>query len=185
MSSSDHHAIRAPARACIVTVERIDTPIGEMVILVDRDGYLRALDWTDHEARMRRLLHLQYADRIALVEPAGRVARPVSRAIRRYFAGDLTAIDAIPVQTAGTTFQRRVWRELRTIPCGTTVSYTHLATRIGRPDAARAVGSANGANPVGVVVPCHRAIGADGSLGGYGGGIERKAWLLAHEGAGA
>jgi methylated-DNA-[protein]-cysteine S-methyltransferase len=103
---------------------------------------------------------------------------------RRYFAGDLTAIDTIPVRTAGTTFQRRVWRALRTIPCRTTVSYTQLAIRIGRPDAVRAVGSANGANPIGVVVPCHRVIGADGSLGGYGGGIQRKAWLLAHEGAG-
>jgi methylated-DNA-[protein]-cysteine S-methyltransferase len=170
-------------RACIVSVERIETPIGEMVILVDRDGYLRALDWTDHEARMRRLLRVHYGDRIELVETVWRVAHRVSHAIRRYFAGDLAAIDTVPVRTAGTTFQRHVWRALRTVPCRTTVSYTQLATRIGRPDAVRAVGSANGANPIGVVVPCHRVIGADGSLSGYGGGIERKAWLLAHEGA--
>jgi methylated-DNA-[protein]-cysteine S-methyltransferase len=85
----------------------------------------------------------------------------------------------------GTDFQRTVWQALRRIPCGTTISYGELARRIGRPAAVRAVGLANGANPVGVVVPCHRVIGADGSLTGYGGGIERKRWLLAHERASA
>jgi methylated-DNA-[protein]-cysteine S-methyltransferase len=87
----------------------------------------------------------------------------------------------LPVQTAGTLFQREVWRALREIPCGSTVSYGKLAQQIGRPAAIRAVGLANGSNPIGVVVPCHRVIGADGSLTGYGGGIERKRWLLAHE----
>jgi methylated-DNA-[protein]-cysteine S-methyltransferase len=85
------------------------------------------------------------------------------------------------VQTSGTPFQREVWRALRNIPCGTTVSYAKLAEQIGRPAAVRAVGLANGSNPVGVVVPCHRVIGANGSLTGYGGGIERKSWLLEHE----
>jgi methylated-DNA-[protein]-cysteine S-methyltransferase len=103
------------------------------------------------------------------------------RAVSSYFDGDLKAIDNLPVQTAGTPFQSEVWRALRGIPCGSTVSYAELARRIGRPAAVRAVGLANGSNPVGIVVPCHRVIGADGSLTGYGGGIERKRWLLSHE----
>ena len=101
--------------------------------------------------------------------------------MNRYFAGDLEAIDNIPVQTAGTAFQRSVWNELRRIPTGAPVSYGKLAQRIARPKAVRAVGLANGANPIGIVVPCHRVIGSDGSLTGYGGGLERKRWLLEHE----
>jgi methylated-DNA-[protein]-cysteine S-methyltransferase len=108
--------------------------------------------------------------------PAG-----LTDAIAAYFAGDLAAIDGLPVETRGTPFQRAVWSGLRAIPCGTTVSYSELARRIGRPAAVRAVGLANGANPVGVVVPCHRVIGKGGTLVGYGGGLERKRWLLAHE----
>jgi methylated-DNA-[protein]-cysteine S-methyltransferase len=99
----------------------------------------------------------------------------------RYFAGDLTAIEKLRVETGGTHFQHEVWRALRDIACGTTISYAQLAERIGRPNAVRAVGLANGSNPVGIVVPCHRVIGANGSLTGYGGGIERKRWLLEHE----
>jgi methylated-DNA-[protein]-cysteine S-methyltransferase len=102
-------------------------------------------------------------------------------AIARYFAGELRAIDVLPVATAGTPFQREVWSALRKIPCGTTISYGRLAADLGRPAAVRAVGLANGSNPIGVVVPCHRVIGANGSLTGYGGGIERKRWLLDHE----
>ena len=97
------------------------------------------------------------------------------------FTGALTALDALPVATAGTPFQRAVWQALREIPCGTTVSYAALAQKIGKPSAMRAVGLANGSNPIGVVVPCHRVIGADGSLTGYGGGLDRKRWLLDHE----
>ena len=96
----------------------------------------------------------------------------------RYFAGDVEAIDDIPVQTAGTPFQRSVWNELRNIPSGAAVSYGKLAEQIARPKAVRAVGLANGSNPIGIVVPCHRVIGSDGSLTGYGGGLERKRWLL-------
>jgi methylated-DNA-[protein]-cysteine S-methyltransferase len=106
----------------------------------------------------------------------------VSDALERYFAGNLAALDAIPVETRGTIFQREVWAALRQIPPGETESYGTLARRIGRPSAVRAVGLANGANPIGVVVPCHRVIGTDDSLTGYGGGLERKQWLLAHEG---
>jgi methylated-DNA-[protein]-cysteine S-methyltransferase len=101
--------------------------------------------------------------------------------MKNYFAGELGAIDDLPVKTAGTPFQRAVWSALREIPLGATESYGKLAERIGRPTAVRAVGLANGSNPIGIVVPCHRVIGANGSLTGYGGGMERKRWLLEHE----
>jgi len=161
-------------------VDRIDTPIGKMLIVVDRDGNLRAVDWTDQEARMHRLLRLQYGKNGFRLEPTHNPNSPTD-AIGRYFAGELAAIDALPVKTGGTPFQREVWRALRDIPCATTMSYAQLAKRIGRPAAVRAVGLANGSNPVGVVIPCHRVIGSDGSLTGYGGGIGRKHWLLEHE----
>ena len=101
--------------------------------------------------------------------------------LREYFAGGRREFD-LPLQFEGTTFQRRVWQELREIPYGETWSYGQLARRIGNPNASRAVGLANGRNPISILVPCHRVIGADGSLTGYGGGLERKRWLLAHEG---
>ena len=163
-------------------IDRIKTPIGEMLIVADCEGNLRAVDWTDHETRMRRSLRLHYGEYGFKLE-AARNPNGLTHAISRYFEGELSAIDVLPVQTAGTPFQREVWRALRNIPCGTTVSYAKLAEQVGRPTAVRAVGLANGSNPVGVVVPCHRVIGANGSLTGYGGGIERKAWLLNHEGS--
>ena len=161
-------------------IDRIDTPIGELIVVTDCGGNLRAVDWADREHRMRRLLRLPYGEDGFKLEP-NRNPMGSTRAIASYFAGELRAIDGLPVETAGTPFQRRVWRALREIPCGTTASYAKLAERIGRPSAIRAVGLANGSNPVGIVVPCHRVIGSNGSLTGYGGGIERKRWLLAHE----
>jgi methylated-DNA-[protein]-cysteine S-methyltransferase len=161
-------------------IDRIDTPIGKMLIVADREGNLRAVDWAEHETRMRHLLRLHYGEHGFRLEPA-RDPNGLTYAISNYFAGELTAIDILPVQTGGTPFQREVWRALRNIPCGTTVSYAKLAEQIGRAAAVRAVGLANGSNPVGVVVPCHRVIGANGSLTGYGGGIARKSWLLEHE----
>ena len=161
-------------------LDRLRTPIGEMLILADRDGHLRVTDWVDHEARMRRLLVRHYGPKGFSLHPT-RNPHGLTKAIAKYFAGDLDAIDALPVATHGTPFQQSVWRALRNIPCGTTVSYLELAKQIGRPAAVRAVGLANGANPIGVVVPCHRVIGANGSLTGYGGGLERKRWLLEHE----
>jgi methylated-DNA-[protein]-cysteine S-methyltransferase len=161
-------------------VNRMDTPIGKMLVAIDRDGNLRAADWTDRETRMRRLLRLHYGEKRFQLEPTNN-PNSLTDAMKRYFAGELEAIDALPVKTGGTPFQREVWRALRKIRCGTTVSYAQLAEQISRPSAVRAVGLANGANPVGVVVPCHRVIGSDGSLTGYGGGIERKRWLLEHE----
>jgi methylated-DNA-[protein]-cysteine S-methyltransferase len=164
-----------------LAIDRIDTPIGELVVVADRDGNLRAIDWTDHEERMVRLLRRQYGE-ATVIEPA-RDPNGLASAMRAYFAGDTGAIDGLPAKTEGTEFQQSVWRALRTIPCGTTLSYAQLAQRIGRPSAVRAVGLANGSNPISIVVPCHRVIGSDGTLTGYGGGIERKRWLLAHEGA--
>ena len=161
-------------------LDRLYTPIGEMLIVTDNEGNLRAIDWAEYEARMCGLLRRQYGEHGFLLEE-GRAPQLVSHALERYFAGDLTAIDALPVKTAGTPFQRKVWSALQKIPCGTTVSYAALAEQIGKPTAVRAVGLANGSNPVGVVVPCHRVIGSNGSLTGYGGGIYRKSWLLKHE----
>jgi methylated-DNA-[protein]-cysteine S-methyltransferase len=161
--------------------DRIPTPIGDVLIGVDREGRLRVLDFDDFEARMRLLLRRQYGpDAVRLVE--GRAPLSIRAPIEAYFVGDLAAIETIPIRAAGTAFQREVWAALRTIPAGSTMSYGGLARQIGRPAAVRAVGLANGANPIGVVVPCHRVIGADASLTGYGGGVERKRWLLAHEG---
>jgi methylated-DNA-[protein]-cysteine S-methyltransferase len=160
--------------------DRIETPIGTLILVADAEGNLRVTDWTDHEDRMLLLLERHYGKNKFRLEPT-RNPNGLTDALTRYFAGDLTAIDALPVLTAGTPFQREVWRALREIPCGTTTSYGELAARIGRPAAVRAVGLANGANPIGVVVPCHRVIGANGTLTGYGGGLHRKRWLLHHE----
>jgi len=160
--------------------DRIDTPIGTLILVADTEGNLRVTDWTDHEDRMLLLLERHYGKNQFRLEPT-RNPHGLTAALTRYFDGDLAAIDTLPVQTAGTPFQREVWRALREIPCGTTTSYGELAARIGRPSAVRAVGLANGANPIGVVVPCHRVIGANGSLTGYGGGLPRKRWLLHHE----
>jgi methylated-DNA-[protein]-cysteine S-methyltransferase len=163
-------------------IERIDTPIGELLLVADRGKNLRAVDWTEYEPRMRRLLRLHYGEDGFTLEPATSSGDLAAR-MKRYFAGELGAIDDLPVQTAGTPFQRAVWSALREIPRGATESYGKLAQRIGRPSAIRAVGLANGSNPIGIVVPCHRVVGANGSLTGYGGGMERKRWLLEHEGA--
>jgi methylated-DNA-[protein]-cysteine S-methyltransferase len=111
-------------------------------------------------------------------------APPLSAAVRQlteYFAGTRREFD-LPLRLQGTVFQQRVWRELTEIPYGETWSYGELAKRIDKPNASRAVGLANGRNPISILVPCHRVIGADGSLTGYGGGLDRKRWLLAHEG---
>lgn len=168
------------AERLALLIDRLNTPIGEMLIVVDIEGNLRAVDWADYETRMTRLLGLHYGEQGYSLESASD-ANSLTDAIGNYFAGDLTAIDSLPVRTGGTPFQREVWRALRTIPCGTTISYAKVAAQIGRPNAVRAVGAANGSNPIGVVVPCHRVIGADGSLTGYGGGMKRKLWLLDHE----
>ena len=161
-------------------LDRIETPIGEALIVTDEAGYLRALDWADRAASMARLLRLHYGS--AVPQPGGAPGH-VTRSLRRYFEGDLGCLAAIEWRTGGTPFQRSVWSGLTLIAPGETLSYGALAARLGCPRAIRAVGMANGANPVSVVVPCHRVIGGDGSLTGYGGGLARKQWLLNHEGA--
>jgi methylated-DNA-[protein]-cysteine S-methyltransferase len=163
-----------------LALERLPTDIGELLILSDEQQHLRAVDWSGYESRMLRLLRLHYgANGWSLTETAPR-SDNFSR-LAAYFDGDLAAIDTLAVATGGTAFQRSVWKALRSIPAGRTISYGTLATQIGRANAVRAVGHANGSNPIGVGVPCHRVIGADKSLTGYGGGIARKQWLLRHE----
>jgi methylated-DNA-[protein]-cysteine S-methyltransferase len=161
-------------------VEHIETPTGGMRVVTDDESRLRAVDWDDHEPRMHDLLPRHYgANSIQLRE----VSRP-SKAVQSllaYFDGELDTIAGLPTATNGTAFQCAVWSALRRIPVGRTVSYGMLAAQIGNPKAVRAVGLANGANPIAIIVPCHRVIGADASLTGYGGGLHRKRWLLAHE----
>jgi methylated-DNA-[protein]-cysteine S-methyltransferase len=161
-------------------VDRFETPIGKMYAVTDTAGRLRAFAWAEAEARGVEQLRQQYGPRIHIAD--GGAPDSVREAIDDYFAGDLRAIERIECATNGTEFQQQVWNALRAIPVGTTLSYGALALRIGNVSAVRAVGLANGANPIAVVVPCHRVIGTDGSLTGYGGGLERKRWLLAHEG---
>ena len=158
-------------------LSHVASPIGMIMLVTDGEA-LRALEFQDHEPRMHRLLRLQYGSYV--LTPIRDAGEP-GRGIKAYFDGDVAALDRLAVHTAGTEFQRLVWAELRRIPPGTTTTYSQLAARIGRAKASRAVGLANGSNPVAIVVPCHRVVGADASLTGYGGGLERKAWLIAHE----
>jgi methylated-DNA-[protein]-cysteine S-methyltransferase len=158
---------------------RLQTPIGIALLVTDADGALRALDWENYEARLRQLLRLHYGVVVLRDAPA---SDDLKTALEEYFAGDLDSLKTINWRVAGTPFQRKVWTALTTIPAGTTTSYGKLAAQLGMPQAVRAVGHANGSNPVSVVVPCHRVIGANGSLTGYGGGLSRKRWLLEHEG---
>ncbi len=160
-------------------IDRIPSPIG--IVLIVSDGVaLNGLDFGDHEDRMMQLMRIHYG--ACTLEPMRNPAGLRDR-LEAYFARDFAAIDNIVVQTGGTPFQKEVWAELRRIPLGATTTYGELAAKIGRPKSSRAVGMANGSNPVGIVVPCHRVIGASGALTGYGGGIDRKRWLLEHEGA--
>ncbi len=170
-----------PASPELFTLDRLSTPIGALLIAVDTDANLRVLDFDDYEERMLRLLRRRYGpDGVRLED--GRAPASIRKPIEAYFDGDLSAINAIPVKANGTPFQRDVWAALRTIPAGAILSYGDLAKQIDRPAAVRAVGLANGSNPIGIVVPCHRVIGSDASMTGYGGGVDRKRWLLKHEG---
>jgi methylated-DNA-[protein]-cysteine S-methyltransferase len=159
--------------------DRLETPIGVALLVSDDDGVLRALDWEDYEPRMKDLLRLQYG---AVILNEARAPRDLKAALSGYFKGDIDRLRQIKWRVAGTAFQQKVWKALPKIPAGTTMSYGALAKKIGLPKAIRAVGHANGSNPISVVVPCHRLIGANGSLIKYGGGLQRKRWLLQHEG---
>ncbi len=160
-------------------LDRLKTPIGMALLVTDRDGALCAFDWDDYEPRMRELLRLQHGA-VDLVDQSAPTA--MKTALSAYFEGDLGQLLRVEWRVAGTPFQQKVWTALAKIPAGTTMSYGALATKIQMPKAIRAVGHANGSNPISVVLPCHRLIGADGSLVKYGGGLERKRWLLRHEG---
>jgi len=160
---------------------RLAVPIGPIWLVSDGEA-LCAVEFADHETRLLQLLHRYYGS-CGLTED--RAAARWSGCIGAYFAGELKALDNIEVRMRGSAFQLRVWAALRRIPAGTTTTYGQLAAQIGRPSASRAVGLANGSNPLAIVVPCHRVIGVDGSLTGYGGGLSRKAWLLRHERAAA
>jgi len=152
------------------TFERLSSPVGVLTVVTNSNA----------------LLAIHFGDAPALGGPSDTPSPlhvDVIARLAAYFDGDRTAIDEIPVEPGGTAFQRQVWLMLRRIRAGTTWSYRQLAERVDRPAAIRAVGAANGANPIPIVLPCHRVIGSDGRLVGYGGGMDRKKWLLAHEGA--
>lgn len=156
------------------------SPIGKIVVAV-RGGRLAALAFEESWPRKRAALERRFGEIEwnAKADPGGVVGL-----IGRYFGGDVDALSKIPVDPGGTPFQRAVWTRLRRVPAGRTVSYGELARAAGFPRAVRAVGAANRVNPVGLVIPCHRVIGANGTLVGYGGGLERKEWLLSHESGG-
>ncbi len=163
-------------------LDRMPSPLGTILLVHDGESRLRALDFEDYAGRMHQLLRLHYGA-VTLAQAAAPAA--LAGALAAYFAGAHAALADVRVATGGTPFQRAVWAALRTIPPGTTTTYGALARAIGRPAAFRAVGMANGANPVAIVVPCHRVIGADSGLTGFGGGLHRKRWLLEHEGVAA
>jgi methylated-DNA-[protein]-cysteine S-methyltransferase len=173
--------VDARERGLKLLVDTIDTPLGELLLAVRADdAHVCALEFADGRDRVRRALHLRFpdAEHVRTKDPGGHARR-----VCAYFAGDLDAFAGMPVAGGGTPFQERVWAALCDIRPGATRSYSQIAHTIGAPRAVRAVGLANGRNPIAIAVPCHRVIGADGSLTGYGGGIERKRWLLRHEGA--
>ena len=155
-------------------LHRVPTPVGIFAILTDAGDRLHAAGFTEGHPRMEQTV------RAVEATPTG-CRSSASDAIARYFAGELHALDDLRVAMHGTPFQHDVWSALRAIPVGETRSYADVARIIGRPRAVRAVGLANGSNPIGLIVPCHRVIGSNGKLTGYGGGLERKRWLLEHE----
>ncbi|HEI0780555.1 TPA: methylated-DNA--[protein]-cysteine S-methyltransferase [Escherichia coli] len=161
--------------------EKIATPLGPLWVICDEQFRLRAVEWEEYSERMVQLLDIHYRkegyERISATNPGG-----LSDKLSDYFAGNLSIIDTLPTATGGMPFQREVWKTLRTIPCGQVMHYGQLAEQLGRPGAARAVGAANGSNPISIVVPCHRVIGRNGTMTGYAGGVQRKEWLLRHEG---
>jgi len=159
-------------------LDTVKTPIGAILLVADAGGTMRMLEFEDKPARWRSVFrrHFRNGEFRRKRDPGG-----VSSKLKRYFDGDIAVLDEIAVGAQGTDFQQACWRNLRGIPAGTATTYGALARKMGKPAAMRAVGLANGANPIAVVVPCHRVVGADGSLTGYGGGLARKRWLLDHE----
>lgn len=175
----------------------VETPLGDVWLRVEH-GALREMIFIDEHrrkqppdlngaAKLRSKATIKggngntsAASREPLDAGSPALAR-IASAVERYFAGDVDALDEIPIEADGTEFQRAVWDAIREIPAGRTASYQEIARTVGRPAAVRAVGTATGRNPVSIVVPCHRVIRSDGTLGGYGGGLHRKEWFLEHE----
>lgn len=157
----------------------IESPVGPLTLGL-RAGKACALFFGDAADAVRKAAARWHPSEPAAPAREG-AAREIAAALRGYFSGDLHALDRLEVELNGTPFQRRVWTALRTVGPGETASYRDVARTIGAPAAVRAVGAANGANPVAIIIPCHRIVGANGSLTGYGGGLDRKRWLLAHE----
>ncbi|NIK89018.1 methylated-DNA-[protein]-cysteine S-methyltransferase [Rhizomicrobium palustre] len=153
--------------------DAFDTPLGPSHLVCDQEGRLLLFGWYEG-ARWQKAF--SGGDIMDQPNPFG-----LRDAFTAYFAGEVTRLDRLAIGVRGTDFQMEVWQALRTIPAGQTLSYGALAQRIGKANAVRAVGLANGANPIALAVPCHRVIGSSGSLTGYGGGLERKRWLLRHE----
>jgi len=160
-----------------IVLSRYESPLGPLVLASEGDALL-ALEFPERSKGIRARLEAAHPD--AEVKE-GAPPQPIASALAAYFGGDARALDRVQVRTEGTPFQREVWATLRRIPAGQVWSYKDLARAVGRPRASRAVGAANGANPVALVVPCHRVIATGGKLGGYGGGLHRKEWLLKHE----
>ena len=161
----------------MILIQTLDSPIGPLTA-AERAGRVCLLHFGADGPPIDRMFDRWYPG-----EARARQTLPaVSAVLTRYFAGEIGSLDTIAVELNGTPFQKKAWQALRRIPAGSTISYAELAKRIGEPSAVRAVGAANGANPVAVIVPCHRVIGSNGTLTGYGGGLDRKQWLLAHEG---
>lgn len=169
----------APARQPALVHACHDSPLGMLSILL-HGARICAVEFDDRQERLHKLAAKGFP---GLAIKDGPLPAPIARAFTAYFEGDLTALDGLEVEQPGSPFEREVWAGLRRIPAGQTRSYGALAADLGQPGAARAVGRANGLNAVSIIVPCHRVIGADGRLTGYAGGVERKAWLLRHEGA--
>jgi methylated-DNA-[protein]-cysteine S-methyltransferase len=160
-----------------IEFSRLESPVGSVLLAVSSEG-LCALDFTDSELEVRKRLLRAHPD---AVFGGGPRAEAAAKSVKAYFEGDLGALEALVTAAAGTEFQKQVWAALRKIPMGATTSYSEIARAIGNPTAVRAVGAANGRNPIALVVPCHRVIAADGTLCGYAGGLWRKQWLLKHE----
>ncbi len=163
-----------------LAVETVATPLGDFHLVADRQGRLRIAEFADQPVRLQRLLERQFG-KAGFQFQAGTIDPAFAAALGAYFAGQLPALSALSTAAGGTPFQEDVWAALRQIPPGQISTYGSLAMAIGKPSAARAVGHANGANPLSIIVPCHRLAGANGALTGYGGGIARKRWLLDHE----
>jgi methylated-DNA-[protein]-cysteine S-methyltransferase len=162
----------------VVHLTTVESPVGPLTIAATAERVC-LLHFGPETPAVRRQLERWYPGAAIAhhSDPAGAVTT-----LNEYFRGNIGVLDGVPVELNGTPFQRQVWTALRRIRAGATASYAGLACELGLPAAVRAVGAANGANPVAVIVPCHRVIGSNGSLTGYGGGLDRKRWLLQHEG---